>query len=134
MTASLGPAVIHEKLMFLIQGIQNMNISKRVGNQQIKEGSDQSVLDLDFKNRYRSTVVLDVPEGYEVEYLPENVNESTPLISFDCRYKRIENQIKMVYDVTIHTLSLSKDDFEEWNKITHQIREVTSETLVLKKI
>ncbi len=130
-----GEMLIHDYLIKSGDRLYvNLNISKRVGNQQIKEDSEQSVLDLDFKNEYRSVSIFEIPEGYEVEYIPENVSTSSQNISFSCTYEKIENRIKMVYDVSINALSLSNDEFEDWNNITNQIREVTAETLVLKKI
>ncbi len=109
----------------------DMNLYKRVGTK-IKDNR-KIPFDYDQCEEELLTFILDIPEGYEVTYIPESYSKFLGETNYSITYKQEQNQI--VYDITmgISTLLFEEEGFRDWNEIYAQMTKLFNETIVLKQ-
>ena len=110
----------------------NLNLSKNISNYKIKK--DQH-LDREFKYRNHSVYanVLTIPDGYTVNYLPENVSLENDKFNAHINYTHSGNTITYVYDVTLDFIEIKKEEHLAFNKFITQLEKAFKESIVLKK-
>ena len=74
-----------------------------------------------------------IPEGYDVEYLPSNVEVKGDLIGMETAYKLDNNKIFFTKKFYIDRLLVLPGDFEKWNTSIKELSEVYKESIILKK-
>lgn len=110
----------------------NMNLDKYLKEQEIKKDRERSV-----KNRFeyeqKNTVVLDIPESYQLDYIPENSEYEHELFGYSIKYS--EQEGKLLLDVNIYEryLALEPEHFEAWNGMIKALKKSYKEVLILKK-
>jgi hypothetical protein len=77
---------------------------------------------------------LNIPTGYKITYLPENVSFNNSKFGFDVTYIQEKNRIIMKRKFWFNELLLYKADFENWNKCIKQLNKAYKEVLTLNKI
>ncbi len=112
----------------------NLNLKQKYKNQVI----DLEERKLDRENEYqyieKFKVQLTVPEGYQVDYLPEPFEYNTDEFGFVIRYHQKEDTILVTQETYMNFLLLDKSKFPEWNKMIKQLNEAYQEVVVLKAI
>lgn len=86
-----------------------------------------------YKFNFSGKVTLHIPNGYQVDYLPEPFSAQVGDFYFSLSYKQNGNEIeyeKHIYAVSCH---LKKSDFQEWNKAIKLLTKYYKEQIVLKK-
>lgn len=109
----------------------DLNLYKRIGTK-IKD--DRKIpFDYDQCEEEILTFILDIPEGYEVTYIPENYSKFLGETNYSINYKHENNQI--IYNLTmgISTLLFEEEDFDDWNEIYAKMTKLFNETIVLKQ-
>lgn len=83
----------------------------------------------------RNVVRVAIPEGYEVEYIAEDVHFDNPKFNAGVRYKKLEgsNEIEIVSEVEMKHLILKSSDFTDWNQMVKKLNEAYSELIIFKK-
>ena len=110
----------------------NLNLEKSF--QDFKLEKDRKVaFELDFKQTFKNLVSLEIPEDYEVDYLPEPYQFDHELFSFETSYRKEGNKVILDHQVKTNFLLLDKKDFTEFNQFVRTINEAYSEAIVLKK-
>lgn len=110
----------------------NMNLEKVLAGMVI-EKDRQYALELDnafsFDREYR----LAIPEGYEIEFVPENFSESMEDIDMRIGYK-VEND-KVVYNLNVcfDAISIEPSNFKAYREFIKKIKKAYRENVVLKK-
>jgi transglutaminase-like putative cysteine protease len=107
---------------------------KKTWSDQRKEKNRQS----DWRHEYQSvednTVVLPIPAGYEVSYLPKNASfRSDAFGGFELTYELLPNKVIVRNKLTLNTLLIKKTSFVEWNLMVSALNEAYSEVISLKK-
>lgn len=110
----------------------NMNMEKAFSNDEI-EKDRKSPIENDYLFKANNDIFLQIPEGYEVEYLPENSNFSTDLFGYNIEYKKEGNKIKFTHNYYKNYLLLNNESFEEWNKMIKEVNKAYREVIILKK-
>lgn len=88
-----------------------------------------------FKNKNRNVVFIQIPEGYELDYLPEGfVHEHTKfktevIIKHHKEKKLVE--VQTVFDYNY--LTLEAEHFELWNQMIKSLNSMYSELIIFKK-
>jgi len=87
-----------------------------------------------YKSVYETRVSLEIPEGYEVTFIPDNTELVHPKFSFTSEYVKTGNTINYTEICTEDYLLLKKEDFKKWNSYLEEIDSRISENIILKKI
>ena len=82
----------------------------------------------EFKN------TLMVPEGYQVDYLPKNIDVSNDFIRGSITYEVVDNQIIYKHYIEHHTLVLDMETQQKVNELIKKIEQHYKEVIVLKKL
>ena len=110
----------------------NLNLDRFLENDELKEDR-QFPLEHQFKARYNYKVVLEVPAGYEVQYVPENTAYKHALFSYSINYNVQGNSVVYEMEHDADFLLLEKEHFNSWNEMIKSIRKAYNETISLKQ-
>lgn len=94
---------------------------------------------LDIENTYneinRNVTVIEIPEGYVIEYIPENMEFSNDNFTskVDFSVDKVKNEITVTTTFIMDHLILNADQFEEWNKMIKKLNNTYTELIILKK-
>jgi transglutaminase-like putative cysteine protease len=80
-----------------------------------------------------SRVLLTIPNGYKVAYLPKNFVAKHDAFTFAVSYKKVNGGIQYEKQIAINQGVIEKKDFQAWNEALEGLQNAYSEKLVLKK-
>lgn len=110
----------------------NLNLEKR-GLEYIIEDNRKTDIEIRYKNSYSFINELIIPEGFQVDYLPENINFENNLFSASFTYEQKNKKIIYTHKLKFDFLILNKKDQQEYSKLLKKVEKVYKETIVLKK-
>lgn len=90
--------------------------------------------EFEYKDHYEYVTFLSIPEGYTVDYLPENVSLQNKLAEVATSYEIKEQQIIYKHSLTLNFLTLNTDEQKEVNNLIKQSEKSYKELIILKKI
>lgn len=86
-----------------------------------------------YKINFFEKTSLQVPDGYQVDYLPDSFNAVVGDFHFELSYKQNGNVIDYEKHIYATSCLLKKADFKEWNKTIKLLAKFYKEQIVLKK-
>lgn len=110
----------------------NLNLNRKWSDRDIDLEKRKLDKERDFKQVDYATYQLNIPEGYEVDYVPENFKFDDEEFGFEIRYEQKDNAIILHSEVYMNHLMLKKNKFKEWNTFIDAISEAYQEVIVLK--
>lgn len=110
----------------------NLSLDKPLQSFEIKKNR-QNMYEQDFKTTQVFITEFVIPEGYAVDYLPENLSVNKGMVSIEFKYTQQGNILKMHQTIKRKSLLIAQTDFEEYNKLMKQLTKQYNETVVLKK-
>ena len=87
-----------------------------------------------YKSLTTNMYSIDIPQNYQVTFLPENAKYEEENFSFSIAYNLKDNRILVDQKLTIDTLQLEMSQFGSWNKMIKKLFSAYKESIVLKKI
>ncbi len=110
----------------------NMNLCRTFENKRI-DTKDRTVPSYtDYKSKKKEVVVLEIPKGYKVSYLPKPAKGSVPgLWSYNISYKADKNKITLTKEYEVNTRSIASAKFADNNKMVDDLRKIYKESVVL---
>ncbi|PCH95449.1 MAG: hypothetical protein COB85_04500, partial [Bacteroidetes bacterium] len=112
----------------------NMHLSKSSIRDKIDKERENSIV-IDHKYTSTTNVFLEIPEGYEISYVPENSSGSTDFTGYAIKYyKESAGLLRMEEQVYEDYLELSPDNFSAWNDVRKSRANSYSEVVILKKL
>ncbi|MFN4145557.1 MAG: DUF3857 domain-containing protein [Runella sp.] len=87
----------------------------------------------EFTHTHQTTVVLQIPIGYELSHLPSDTSFAHKDFEFKIRYEQKNGQIIVRSEHTLRTLLVKKSSFTDWNKMVDTLNDAYSEVVSLKK-
>jgi len=111
----------------------NLNLNKELSPYKIDEDRVNE-LEYDYKNHFSYTTTFQVPNGYKVDYIPENVSVSNNLLQSQITYSIQGNNIIYKHDVTLNFISLNLKQQQDTSGLLKTIEKGYKEVIVLKKI
>jgi hypothetical protein len=87
----------------------------------------------DYKYNDKFIVVMEIPVGYQLNYIPENVTYHNDLFGFSINYTVKNNTITLSRLITINTLLVEQPAFKAWNEMVSALSKAYKEVVVLKK-
>lgn len=110
----------------------NMNLTKQHKYFDFHEKQNIPVI-LDYKNKMYKNYYLTIPDGYAVDYMPENKKVDSPFISYEINYTIEGNKIYYQYVLDIKTLKLEVDEVSVWNDVISKLSKDLDESVKLLK-
>lgn len=111
----------------------NPNLEKAGQNGKIDMTERKLPFEQQHKGITRCVTVINIPEGYELGYKPEDVSFKGSKMSFALSYVATAKQIVETIDIETDFLMLSLSEMPEWNKMVDAMDNAYKENLVFKK-
>ena len=111
----------------------NLNLDRSWSNDLFDLEERKVARETDYKYVDRDVVVMKVPEGYEVDYIPENAKWKSDAFGFTISYKVEGNEVIQTKERFIDTLMIETSQFEDWNNMIKKLDDAYQEVIVLKK-
>mgnify|MGYP001167393134 CR=1 FL=1 len=90
-------------------------------------------LNFEYNESYSFEYIITIPEGYKIEYMPDNFNLSNSLISSSITYSVNNNKIIVTQNLNTNTLLLEKEQFSVWNSSIKNITKQYNQNIILTK-
>jgi hypothetical protein len=110
----------------------NLNLNKDHYNHNILP-SRETPWENEYKYIKSEVSILEIPEGYEIDYLPSNMKCDGKSVGIEVAYAVQAGKITMHKKFYIDFLLMTPDQFGEWNESIKKISEVYKEAIILKK-
>jgi len=111
----------------------NLSLDKLYADMELK--SDREIdLELDYKSKNTMVTVFHIPDGYELDYLPENASFEGDQYGFSVNYTVEDGKVIQVFENYDDFILLNKEHFDNWNSMIKAMRSAYGEVVVLKKI
>lgn len=107
----------------------NLNLEKFFTDYSIIDTAKRKAVPMENEYKYliKQYTVLEVPESYNITYVPKDFNLNTDIFSFAIKYTQQGNKIIAMQEMKNNYLLMHPKDFTEWNnavkKITNQYKE-----------
>ncbi|WP_299227892.1 transglutaminase family protein [uncultured Psychroserpens sp.] len=85
------------------------------------------------KKDLESTTRLEIPKGYKIAHLPENISVSSNNYDMDVKFSKDNNIIVYKKQFKIKNAKIETSDFEEWNGFIDQLNAIYNEQIILTK-
>lgn len=86
-----------------------------------------------FKRSFDFTNEIEIPEGFTVDYIPENVNLSNDHMKVELSYEQKDNSVVCVSKTTIDTILLDLEQQKEVNALIKKANKAYKEIIIFKK-
>ncbi|MDG5490830.1 DUF3857 domain-containing protein [Psychroserpens sp. SPM9] len=110
----------------------NLNLNRDASHYKF-ENNRENDIEVRYKSYYDYQTTLTVPEGYTVDYIPENYAVSNPFLEATISYENIDNSIVYKHTLEMKFLTLNAQEQKEVNSVIKTIEKNYKETLVFKK-
>jgi len=87
----------------------------------------------DSKKDLESTTRLEIPNGYKISHLPENISVSSTNYDMDVNFSKENNIIIYKKRFKIKNAKIETSDFSEWNSFIKQLNALYNEQIILTK-
>ena len=87
----------------------------------------------DYKYINRNIVMLNIPEGYELVTLPDNINNPGTNFGFSITYTTKGAQVLITKEFYLDYLLMKPDEFDSWNLIIDDYAKACRTALILRK-
>ena len=111
----------------------NMNLDKFLSSAVIDTAKRKVAVDKDFKYSIKQFTIMDVPEGYAVNFLPENYKFENDLFGFHINYTYSGNKIIAAKEFNSSVMMLETKDFPKWNNTINELTNQYKNQIVLQK-
>ncbi|WP_339916104.1 DUF3857 domain-containing protein [Yeosuana marina] len=111
----------------------NLNLILDLLSYKTKEDRKNEI-EYDHTNYCNYTTVLNIPEGYTIEYVPSNVTLSNNYISSNISYKVENNTIIYNHTYSLNFINLKLNEQKEVNTLIKKTEKAYKEVVILKKI
>lgn len=91
-------------------------------------------LDLEKCSQINKHLSLKIPEGYEVDFIPENRSVKFPAFTYDIAYEVSATHILYSLTINWNQLTVEPADFAQWNAFVASLNQTYQESIVLRKL
>ena len=95
--------------------------------------SRKQEVDLRETLNFTKNYILEVPEGYEVTYIPEDVSFGDDKFSCSIGYEKNDKEVVYNYNLCLDVIWLNPDQFSEWNTFIKNLKKSYRENIILTK-
>lgn len=87
----------------------------------------------DFKKSYHFEYEFIIPDGYTVDFIPENFHFANDFFTATITYKKVNDAIIINQEMKMGTLLIEKHNFETWNMAIKNITKQYNQNIILIK-
>lgn len=110
----------------------NMNLLHHYEEDWVNIEERKVPIEHNYKNKVKQIVVLNIPTGYHVTYLPSDVQHSVDgLWDYKLSYTSNKSEVKLVKEYELQTLYITPSQFAEHNKMVEELKKQYKESIVL---
>lgn len=110
----------------------SLNLNKSYYNDFINTTTRKLPKEARFKYLSQDVIEFKIPDGYAVEYLPENTGHAGEQIGFEISYSVKPGIILLQRKLYSNYLLLEPSKFESWNQSIKKLSEAYKESIILK--
>lgn len=110
----------------------NMNLENTVLGQKIEEEREIPVQNK-YSIAYENENTLEIPSGWTVDYVPQDLKIENDYIQYLSRYELKENKLILHQHTRISFLNMEKEHFNLWNKNVNEIKKNQNEIVIIKQ-
>ena len=107
----------------------------------VKEGQSENIdvtdrkqaYEVDHKGIRKYVTIINIPEGYELNYIPENAAYKAANMAFSMQYESKPGQVVQTIKLETDFLILPVKELPNWNKMIETASKAYKENLVFKK-
>ncbi|MEL6844675.1 MAG: transglutaminase-like domain-containing protein, partial [Bacteroidota bacterium] len=111
----------------------NLNLDRPLQNSAINLEQRRYGREIDYQYVDRYFVELQIPDGYSVYKMPENLNYEDDKWGFQINYRQDGDKIILEKEIYLNTLAIHKSDFEDWNTFVEKLIKAHKKNLVLSR-
>lgn len=111
----------------------NLNLGRIFENQTIDTAKRKVPRTFEYRYKFEVHHVLQIPEGYQVTYKPQDYAIETPFYKMEIGYTQHGDKVIATQRLHNKVLMLSPADFEQWNKPLAGLQAQYKEQVVLEK-
>jgi len=111
----------------------NMNLDRPYYNDLLDTATRKLDREIDYKSLTRQHYEIEIPAGYEVEYLPSSSSFRNDSFNYEIKYTQSQGKVMLDKTITVNCLLLARKDFPDWNNLVHQLSKAYNEAIILKK-
>ncbi len=110
----------------------NLNLLRNLSGSKVDITDRSAPVEKDFNEINKQVVVLDIPKGYKVSYLPEPRQQSVEGIgTYHIRYNSDGKKVILSKEIRMDALYIQPDRFNDFNKMVSGLQNAYKETVVL---
>jgi len=109
----------------------NMNLFKFYEHEEIDYPKRRMPIEFDFYNQRKYVVVLKIPKGYHISYMPAGKTYHNKVWGFDMSYERKGDALVFSQEFDNDHLLLKADQFSDWNKVLENLFPLYKESISL---
>ena len=110
----------------------NMNLE----NSSIGEKIDKK-REIPVQNKYKLALqnenTLEIPEGWSIDYIPEDLQIDNEFIQYESKYEQKDNKLILHQKTTVSFINMTKEHFELWNESITKIKKNQNEVVIIKQ-
>lgn len=110
----------------------NMNLVKFKTDKELKPDR-KTPYSLRFHWKVNETIMLHIPDGYEVSAVPDDSQYESDYFGFSVKYSKQEGLIIMKHEYKEKFLNLNPELFPLWNKMIEALNDTYSKSIVLTR-
>jgi len=110
----------------------NLNLNKELSNYKTDKNRENDI-EYRYKSYYNFTTFFNIPEGYEVEYVPADLKLSNEYLATNIEYEILNKQIKYNHTIELDFLNLNRHQQKEVNALIKKAENGYKEIIILKK-
>jgi hypothetical protein len=110
----------------------NMNLE----NSSIGDKIDKK-REIPVQNKYKLALqnenTLEIPEGWSIDYIPEDLQIDNEFIQYESKYEQKDNKLILHQKTTVSFINMTKEHFELWNESITKIKKNQNEVVIIKQ-
>ena len=110
----------------------NPHFNKIVSFVKTKEDRKYDI-EFEYKRQFSHTNIIEIPDGYEVSYIPTSVSFTNNLISINLSYSTDKNKVVCKQNVVFNFIKLNKEQQQKVNTFVEKTEKASKEIIILKK-
>ena len=110
----------------------NMNMDKINLGEPMKN-TRKTAVESNYKKKIVNEVIMDIPRGYRLSYLPQNSEFKNDLFGYKLSYESRNNQVQLTHELYTNYLLLSPQKMKDWNAMIESLKKAYKSTIILKK-
>ncbi|SDX43317.1 DUF3857 domain-containing protein [Aequorivita viscosa] len=110
----------------------NLNLNKYISQFRTAPNRKRDI-EIEYKNQYTLEAEFEIPEGYQVDYLPESQSFANDYLKATISYANVEGKIKYKHTVTCDYLILNHEQQKEVNELITNVERAYKEVVTFTK-